>query len=474
MSLNGRFLKKGNKIGSINSLLYGVVQDDFSFPIWKSWEQRAFQFFFIFLLLLTLPIDFRFYKLLFSIDWLHINFYSIFQIVRYQTQFLPIIYLPKWGIGSFGNWGVAAIVAFILSQVWWHYSSNYLKNYTALNYWLRVILRYRLASLLIVYGFIKVFPIQMPFPSLSNLVTNYGDFYAWKIYFQTLGISPKYESFLGFIEIFAAILLINRKTATFGTGLLIGFLGNVAVANGFYDIGEHVLSTYIVLLSVFLFAYDIPRLYNYFIKDDKETIADRFKPDFSEKKLSRIRLFLKFGFIAFILLYGILTQHSFAIESYKLPKEQGLHGAYGYYDVTNFVLNHDTINYSFSDPHRWVDVVFEKWSTISIRDNRPVIVDKTSGEGYYDKDIDRNYELAGNGGRHYYYYTIDSTRRLLFLQNKNRAKRFDKFTLHYTFINDSTLALDGSLDNSDSAFIVLRKKKLDFLMFEGRRHPVKN
>src|SRR6202007_3134474 len=92
------------------------------------------------------------------------------------------------------------------------------KEYNVLYYWLRVVLRYKLAIILITYGFIKLFPLQMPYPSLSSLQTNYGDYFPWKIYFQTTGIAPKYQSFLGFVEILAAFLLFYRPTRSFGVG----------------------------------------------------------------------------------------------------------------------------------------------------------------------------------------------------------------------------------------------------------------
>ncbi len=266
--------------------LNSVVTPSVSFKEWKSWEKSWFRFFFLFFFILAVPLDWKFYRDLFSINWFHLHFYDLFTLAKYQVQFISKNHLPQWGIGSFANWGIAIVIAIIGSVIWGKYDSQR-KEYTGLYYWLRVILRYRLAFILIAYGLVKVFPLQMPYPSLSYLLTNYGDFYAWKIYFQTLAISPKYESFLGFVEILAAFLLFNRRTTTFGVGLIFGFLGNVAVANGFYDIGEQVLSSFIVLIAAFLFIEDIPRLYNLLVKEHA-TLASRFVPDFSEKSLKKI------------------------------------------------------------------------------------------------------------------------------------------------------------------------------------------
>jgi hypothetical protein len=369
------------------------------------------------------------------------------------------------------NWGIVLLISLAGAAIWGRVDARR-KEYTVLYYWLRVIVRYRLAIILIAYGFIKLFPLQMPYPSLSNLLTNYGDFYSWKIYFQTLGISPKYETFLGFVEILAAFLLFNRRTTTFGVGLIFGFIGNVAVANGFYDIGEQVLSTFIVLMAAFLFVQDIPRLYHLLVKE-KATLANRFQPIFSQGRLKKIRFSLRAAFLVFVVVFAYKVFDNYTNDPYKIPHTPGLDNAYGYYNVKEFILNKDTIPYSKTDPNRWQDVVFEKWSTLTIRDNRPVLIDRSSGEATHEKDIDRNYELAGFAGRHYYYYEADTVNHTLALQNKNKDLRNERLFLSYDRPNDSTILLSGIDQNKDSVHVVLEKIDKKYMMFEGRRKPVK-
>jgi hypothetical protein len=141
--------------------------------------------------------------------------------------------------------------------------------------------------------------------------------------------------------------------------------------------------------------------------------------------------------------------------------------------VKEFVLNKDTLPYSKTDPRRWQDVIFEKWSTLTIKQNRPITIDLSSGETAAEKDIDRNYELAGLAGRHYFYYDIDSAQHRLSLQNKNKNHRAEKLSLVYARPNDSTIVLHGLNENNDSIHVVLERNKKKFLMFEGRRKQVK-
>ncbi|WP_288882377.1 DoxX family protein [Pedobacter panaciterrae] len=438
---------------------------------WKPWEKNLFRFFFIFLVIQIIPIDWKFYKELFSINWLHLHFHDLFKLTKYQPQFFSDNQIAEWRIGGFANWVVFIVIAAIGAVIWGKADAQR-KEYTKLYYWLRVLVRYRLAFVLVTYGFIKFFPLQMPYPSLSNLLTNYGDYFAWKIYFQTVGIAPKYESFLGFVEILAAFLLFNRKTVTFGVGLIFGFLGNVAVANGFYDIGEQALSTFIVLLATFLFVYDIPRLYDLLIKETP-AYANKFIPKFTDSRLRNARKGLKIAFLAFVVLFAYKAYDNYTNDPYKIPHTPGLSKAFGYYNVKEFVLNKDTIPYSKTDPNRWQDVVFEKWSTLTIKVNRPVKIDLSSGEEVHEKDIDRNYELAGYAGRHYFYYDADTVNHTLSLQNKNKNQRNEKLQLKYERPNDSTIVLSGINENRDSIHVVLAKINKKYMMFEGRRKPVK-
>jgi len=466
----GTFTTSNNSFfNRVRSFLYSITPAHTSFKEWKRWEKILFRFFFIFLLLLILPFDWKIFRDFFSANWFSLH--TLFDLSKYQVQFIDASHLPKWGIGAFANWGIAALLAIIGTVIWTRIDRNK-KEYNVLYYWLRVIVRYRLAFVLITYGFIKLFPLQMPYPSLSNLQTNYGDYFPWKIYFQTVGIAPKYESFLGFVEILSAFLLFNRRTVTFGVGLIFGFIGNVAVVNGFYDIGEIVTSTFIVLLVSFLFVNDIPRLYNLLV-NELPTKANKLVPVFNNPALKKLRLALRYSFLFFVVLFGYKSFESYAYDPYKIPKTPGLANAYGYYNVKEFVVNHDTIAYSKTDPYRWQDVVFEKWSTLTIKSNRPVKIDFSSGEVQAEKDIDRNYELAGFAGRHYFYYDADTVNHTLSLQNKNINHRNEKMFLHYERPNDSTIVLNGINENKDSVHVLLSRIDKKYMMFEGRRKPVK-
>src|SRR5690606_29166453 len=114
------------------------------------------------------------------------------------------------------------------------------EEYNLLYYWLRVFVRYCIALGLIAVGFIKFYPMQMPFPSVSNLHTEIGDHAPFKLYWQIVGISYRYEIFLGFLAIAAGVLLFFRSTTAIGAIIISGVLFNITHANLGYDGGVHV------------------------------------------------------------------------------------------------------------------------------------------------------------------------------------------------------------------------------------------
>lgn len=441
--------------------LFGISREQSSH--WKQSEKIVLRFFFIFFVIQAVPLDWKWYNTLFSVNWAQLKFYDLFVLSKYAPRFFSLY--------GFANWGIAFLLA-VLGTVIWSLSTRKEGNYDVLYYWLRVILRYRLAAGIIAYGLIKLFPLQMPYPSLSNLHTNYGDFFAWKIYFHTLGITQGYEVFLGAVEVLAGLLLLYRRTVTFGAGIIAGFAGNVLAANFAYDIGETVYIAYLVSIALFLLVYDVPRLFS-LLALNRYTVADKFQPVFAEKGLKQLRTVLKTGFALFVILLASATYANYRYEPYKVPATPGLKGSYGYYNVKEFRWNNKLIPYSTTDSNRWQNVVFEKWATISIQVAKPIIIDQSAGDEFHKDDLDRNFESAGVGGRRYFSYIADTIHKTVALQNKNKHHSKEKFTLAYTWLTDSTMAVSGVNENNDSVYAVLERINRKYMLFEGRRKPVK-
>jgi hypothetical protein len=432
---------------------------------WSRTQLTLFRIFFIFFLLLTIPLDRSYYRRLFSVNLFHLHFQDLFQITNYVPR---LVHISDWGIASYAGWGIALIISIIGALIWEAIEKPKKSEYHQLYYWLRVLLRFRLAIGLIGYGVIKLFPVQIPYPTLSDLHTAYGDFLPWKIYYLSTGVATAgYEQTLGAIEILTGLLLYYRRTAVVGAGIAIALLTNIVLANFAYQLGDHIYSLYLLIMALFILAYDAPRLYDLLVKE-RLAIADHFKPIFNYKHAGRIRVGLKALFLVFVLLYGSVTYAGHKKSNWPYPDTPGLANIYGVYNVREFRINNKTLPYSATDTARWQDVVFEKWNVLSIRINKHLPIDLTSPEINYEPDSGRTYESKGNGGRAFYSYSVkDSTINLV---NKNVPADVALFKISRP--GKSTIILRGIDSHKDSLYIVLDKLPKTYLLDKGRRKPV--
>lgn len=401
-------------------------------PIWSKLEKLAFRFAFIFFLLLIVPLQSKWYERLFKID----SFYELLSILSgSRTSFIEIeSESGKWGAASYASWGIALLIAGIGTAIWTIISRNSKRQqYNALYYWLRVIVRYRIAVGLIAFGYIKFFPMQMPFPSVSNLNTDLGDYATFKLYWQVVGLSVWYQIFLGALEIVAGILLFFRATTALGAIITAGVLYNIAHANIAYDGAVHVYSSYFVLLSLFLLVQYAPNIWKLFVK--KESITPNYYyPKLKEKNKKIIFYSIKYAFIfSFVFIYGYYRYNLHYNEGrLKEPVVPGLANAEGYYSVSSFTINGDTLAYSPLDSIRWNDAIFERYSTLVFKVDKAIDINLANG-GPTTADLFKDYEFTGrSGGKTYLYYETDSINKTLYLVNKNQEfskkfiKKFDK------------------------------------------------
>ena len=141
--------------------------------VWNRYEKILFRIIFIYFFLQVVPLDWKYYRHIFSINWLNVSFGELFHVARYTPQFGSSYQEHDWGLATFYDWGIILTTA-IAGAIVWSFADRKSKNYQALYNWLRVLIRYRLAIAVIAYGFLKLFAMQAPQPSLSSLNTPYG------------------------------------------------------------------------------------------------------------------------------------------------------------------------------------------------------------------------------------------------------------------------------------------------------------
>ena len=422
------------------------------------WIKRFFVFYF---LLQSLPVSVQLILAINSWDSGLPLFANLFRIARIQ----PGVTIAD----SYWNWLLIAILALFAasfrSSAWW---GNTDKERFFL-YFVRTLVRFRLAVSLFAYGWIKYFPLLAPFPSISNLNTAYGDFTRWKLFSLSLGIVPGYESFLGAVEIVAAVLLLFRKTAGIGAFLIIIFLGNVFMSNLAYEGVDVVYSLYLISLALFVFSFDLLKLYTLLIKQlpaspDLSPVMYLSRRCILTEKLARLILLF-----VFVVIYGYSSQQAASAAGYQFPKEKGPSEFAGYYVVEHFVHNDSLYAWNPTDSIRWRDVVFEYWPTISIRTGTAQQVYNSSGEYFESSAIGRLYELDGTGGRKYYHYQYDSLRKKLLLLNKNPVYPNDSLKLDVKNPVPGILVLTGKDAQHNSIEVHLKLKERKYLLEEAKK-----
>lgn len=393
---------------------------------WNEYQKIAFRIAFIFFICISIPNSVEWYRFVVNIDWTNLHYRDLYDIARFGSG-LNIFGNTIFGssLSGYANWVITLAAASVGGLIWTFVDSRRNpspKEYNLLYYWLRVVVRYRAGIGIIGFGFTKLLPLQLPYPSIGLLNTDFGDLTAQKIYWLSIGIVPWYEVFAGIVEVAAGALLFFRKTTLLGAALLFGALGDIVYVNFAYDGGVHVYSSYFVLLSSFLLVHYIPQLYNLLILE-RPTLPVVYYPSFSKPWQQFTRFGLKTAVIGvFLVLFFYLQLVNFLYDPYKQPATKGIAELRGYYNVTEFKLNGQELPYSPTDSVRWSEATFENWTSLTYKVNRPVALDLSNGGGDPQRDINRTFELSGvGGGRRVFHYLADTAEHTLYLQDKYKA-----------------------------------------------------
>ncbi len=396
---------------------------------WNRFQKIAFRISFIYIILLVVPSgifswppNFGWFQQWFDLDWTNLHYRDLYSIARYQPSFPQVSQwfgIPR--LEGHGIWVTLLVISTIGGLVWTLIDRKR-QSYDTLYYWSLVIARFRAGIGIIGFGFTKVLPVQMPYPSEGLLNTDFGDFTGQKIYWLSIGIVPWYQVFTGIVELTAGTLLFFRQTTVYGAALLFGALGSITLVNHVYDGGVQTYAAYFVVLGAYIFAYYVPRIYRLFIKQEYTVPVDRW-PTFPEKWQRGVRLALKAGVIVLFLgIFYILQLNNYWYDPYKQPSTAGVKPLRGYYHVAEFKINGEEIPYSPLDTIRWQEATFERWSTLTFRVNKPTRLDLSNGGGSPIRDLDRTFEIAGTGGgQRVFHYYADTAEHTLYLQDKVRT-----------------------------------------------------
>ncbi len=248
------------------------------------------------------------------------------------------------------------LILSLLGTIVWTLIDRKRASYNTAYYWLTVIVRYFLASMMLSYGFAKVFHLQMPYPYLSRLLQPYGDSSPMGLAWTYVGQSKAFSVFVGWSEVICGVLLFFRKTSLIGSLLSLVVMGNVVVINMCYDVPVKLFSSALELMAFYLTAPFLPALYTLFVAHKPAVLVKQEQPVFKKRWMLITVRILKFLFIADAVFYGITNSYeSMKVYGDERPKPP----LYGIYNAETVIRNHDTVQPLLTDTTRWKQLVIQ-------------------------------------------------------------------------------------------------------------------
>ncbi|MGE3799899.1 MAG: hypothetical protein AB7H80_02650 [Candidatus Kapaibacterium sp.] len=243
------------------------------------------------------------------------------------------------------------VISILFTGIWSLVDRNR-KEYRRALYWLVVIASYYLALQLLDYGFNKVFKWQFYLPEPNTLFTTVGETPRDLLYWSTMGASRPYTIFAGIMEVVAALLLLFRRTRTFGAIVACGVMVNVVAINFSFDISVKVHSTFLLFLSLLVLAPEVPRLFNLFFRPSHLAVGrDGSTLRKSSRRSADSITTIAKGMIIPLLLFDTLSPYvlsgNFNDDAAPRPP---LHGAY---EVVEFTKGGESIPPLTTAEHRW-------------------------------------------------------------------------------------------------------------------------
>ena len=356
---------------------------------WSLPQKIIFRFSFIFFGLYIIPFPASYLPVIKSnLGWISDSWNWL--VVGAGKYILHLSYditvLPNGSGDTTWNWVQMFLIltGALLGTVIWSVLDRRRNNYQRLLYWFTVVVRYYLAFMLINYGSIKVFKAQFAAPNEYRLTETYGQSSPMGLAWTFLGFSNGFNYFMGFAEIIGGVLLLIRKTKTFGALFCMTVTANIVAINYCFDVPVKIFSSMLFLIGVFIAAPDIHRLIRFFILN-RDSRLKSYAPSFKSKRWRILLLVIKMIFI-FSVLYDYTKQAIDAKDQYgdNAPKPK----LYGNYRVETFYKDSVIIPPLTTDKTRWNRIILSSF------DRGAVQMMDDSLQAYTYQDISYNSEIS--------------------------------------------------------------------------------
>lgn len=388
---------------------------------WSIWNKIGFRFVFIY---------FSFYC--FSIIGSGIFKSSVYWVAK---NVLNIAYdFNEKGYGS-GDTTFQYVLLFIIfctsvfgTIIWSLFDKR--KSYNILNYSLILLLRFVLIIFMFIYGFIKVFHMQMIPPTYSRLVTELGAMSPMGLAWTFMGYSKAYSMFAGFAEVTAGLLLVSRRLQSLGGIVVMAVMGNVFMMNMAFDIPVKIFSFHLLLMGAFLFLSDSQRFFKAIILKKAVTKEVSFPViDANSLKIFRIAKAVIAGLIVIL----AISMGNSRAENFQKKMKPFLNGAW---KVNSYQENGKDLPPLLTDSNRWKYFVVDY-------DGSALVIQMDDSKNHYKTVIDT------------------TAKTLTFKESEVIIANFN-----YSLENDN-LIFKGT-KNQDTLFIKMKRRSDDSFLLKSR------
>lgn len=441
---------------------------------WKSYQKIGLRFAFIFFILFIILLDWSanpiFSYLYYQgglavfldriISWMGTNLFDIPYLIisPYDGEHndRTYIYLLYFAM---------ALVAFVGTIVW-TYLDRKRQHDDLLYYWLTTIIRYYLAFTMFLFGLYKFFKIQFPDLGLYTLTEQVGDMSPMHLAWAFFGYSYGYNIFMGLAEC-AGLLLLFRRTSTFGALLTMAALANVMAVNYSFDVHAKMYPTALFVMALFLLLRDAKRITQFFFTGKAIALPEIKAPFYPQKWMRTSKIVLKVAVIAYFIIGHVMDN-----IGYRQSIEESLHAVSDYaglYDVETFVVNADTL--STDNPLRWQQFVIGDDMLEAVR---------LQGDSIAFASIDvgnKEMMIYGNLTHHHtnmqeIYNELGPTDDTYIKMDSILVARNMASSFRFELLDSKRLALQGSIQD-DTVYIHAKRRRLDindFRLMKRRFH----
>jgi hypothetical protein len=348
------------------------IQQDSHTPRWSLTSRVAFRFSFVYFGLYS--ADTQILGGLFPIPKVDIpdlaSLWPTRQIVFWTAAHifhanLPLVYSGSGSGDKTFDWVLAfcLLIFGALATGIWSVLDRERENYVTLYKWFRLFVRFALASELILYGTVKVIPLQMPYPYLTKLLEPFHDFSPMGVLWSSVGASPAYETFAGSAEMLGGILLIFSRTTMLGALVCVADMTQIFMLNMTYDVPVKLFSFHLLLLALFLLVPEFQRLADFFFRNRAAGPSTQ-PPLFHTRRANRMALAAQIIFGIWLLgmnaYSGWTSWHTYGGGRPKSP-------LYGIWNVDVLSIDGQVRSPLLIDYGRWRRAVFDFPNSMSFQ-----------------------------------------------------------------------------------------------------------